>query len=514
MKKTICARSVVAALAATILVAAAPPTAAAEAHRQPAASRVGLIGAGAGYGEAHGSQRVGALQRQLARVGEHPGPIDGRFGPLTEAAVRDFQLREGLAVDGIVGPITKAALERQLAVLAPGAGYGEPHGSARVRALQRQLARVGEHPGQIDGRFGPLTEAAVREFQLREDLAVDGIVGEETSGTLTRLTAVRTESAGNGPRSEQTKLQGEPPRTTSPKSNPARVDRARQSVPLDRARHTAPAERARPTAPAERARPTASVDRAGPRGPRSSSGSEPALWLVALAVGAMLVVLGVLALAFRRHAAASRRPDMPGPEPPLFQIRIIGRKGQGVMTTAELLSLAALVEDRHAQAFPVFAEDRSGVVMSLCRIGEREIRPREPIALPDALIVQDPSILPPISLLEWLGPEGYLVVNSSRSFEELGLDEVAASLRKERRLTIPATDLAPPHLGRAVPNTVLLGAFAGLCGVVSFDSLAVAIRERFPGPIGDANVSAAEAGFGYAENGARTLAPKERTGRL
>jgi pyruvate ferredoxin oxidoreductase gamma subunit len=504
MQRTTYVAALAAALVVAIAPAAAPPAAAAEAHPQLATSRVGLTGAGAGYAQPHGSQQVRALQRRLVRVGEHPGPIDGRFGPLTEAAVRSFQLREGLAVDGIVGPRTEVALRRETGLIALGAGYGKPHGSQQVRALQRRLVRVGEHPGPIDGRFGPLTEAAVRDLQRHEGLAVDGIVGKETSRRL-RHQLVRSErSGGAGPRSEQAKLQEEPPTKKAPNSNPTPIDRAQPSASAGHAQDIGPADRAQ--------RPTP-VDRTNPNHQGGGSESEPAVWVIALVAGAMLMVLGALAVAFRRHAARSRYAEMPAPDVPLFQIRIIGRKGQGVLTTAELLSLAALVEDRHAQDLPVFAEDSSGVVMSLCRIGDREIRPREPIGLPDALIVQDPSILPPISLLEWLGPEGYLVVNSSRSFEELGLDEVAASLRRERRLTVPATDLAPPHLDRALPNTVLLGAFVGLCGVVSFDSLAVAIRERFPGPIGEANVAAAEAGFEHAQNGARRLARKERTGR-
>src|ERR671935_378965 len=498
MQRNTYVTGVLAALAATIMLSAAPAGAAAQGHPQPAISRVGLIGPGAGYGEAHGSAHVQALQRQLVRVGEHPGPIDGRFGPLTASAVRAFQQRQGLAVDGIVGPITEAALRRQPTTLAPGTGYGEPHGSGRVRELQRQLVRVGEHPGPIDGRFGPLTASAVRAFQQRQGLAVDGIVGKQTEAGLKRLLAARNERSGGaghravrgerasaaGPRGEQAKFQKKPTRTEAPKATSTPVDHGQRSAP---------------------------VNRGGPNRHRGGPESGPALWLVALAVIATLLALGALAVILRQRAARSRQADMPGPDAPLFQIRIIGREGQGVVTTAELLSVAAMVEDRHAQAFPVFADDRGGVVMSLCRIGDREIRPREPIALPDALIVQDPGILPPISLLEWLEPEGYLVVNSRRGFEELGLDEGAASLRKERRVKVPTTGLAPRHPGRAVPNTVLLGAFAGLCGVVSFDSLAVAIRERFPGPIGDANVAAAEAGFEYAQNGGRALAPKERT---
>jgi hypothetical protein len=71
-------------------------------------------------------------------------------------------------------------------VTGPGAGYGSSHGSGRVRAVQHLLRRAGEHPGPVDGRFGPLTEAAVERFQAREGLAVDGTVGEATKGKLAR----------------------------------------------------------------------------------------------------------------------------------------------------------------------------------------------------------------------------------------------------------------------------------------------------------------------------------------
>jgi Pyruvate ferredoxin/flavodoxin oxidoreductase len=64
----------------------------------------------------------------------------------------------------------------------------------------------------------------------------------------------------------------------------------------------------------------------------------------------------------------------------MFQIRVHGRGGQGVVTAAELLSIAAFREDKHAQAFPSFGSERTGApVMSFCRIDDKEIRLREPI---------------------------------------------------------------------------------------------------------------------------------------
>jgi peptidoglycan hydrolase-like protein with peptidoglycan-binding domain len=135
---------------------------------------------------------VRALQLRLRAADESSGPIDGHFGPLTEAAVRHFQAREGLVVDGLVGPRTRTALGRP-AMLRLGTGYGDRHGSNRVRTLQRRLRSVGERPGPIDGRFGPLTLHAVRHFQTRAGLAVDGIAGHGTNAALVRqLTAVQS----------------------------------------------------------------------------------------------------------------------------------------------------------------------------------------------------------------------------------------------------------------------------------------------------------------------------------
>src|SRR3954452_6256500 len=109
----------------------------------------------------------------------------------------------------------------------------------------------------------------------------------------------------------------------------------------------------------------------------------------------------------------------------MFAVRIHGRGGQGVVTAAELLSLAAFFEGRHAQAFPSFGSERTGApVVSFCRIDDKEIRVREPIAEPDALIVQDPTLLHQVALFEGLTGDGYVLINSTRSLADLGLEEL------------------------------------------------------------------------------------------
>ena len=83
-----------------------------------------------------------------------------------------------------------------------------------------------------------------------------------------------------------------------------------------------------------------------------------------------------------------------------------------------------------------------------------------------------------------MSEDGYILINSSRSFDDLGLGEFASGFRHERLLTVPATELAREHLGRPLPNAVLLGGFAALSGLVTLDSVAAAIRKKFPGKMG------------------------------
>jgi pyruvate ferredoxin oxidoreductase gamma subunit len=130
-------------------------------------------------------------------------------------------------------------------------------------------------------------------------------------------------------------------------------------------------------------------------------------------------------------------------------------------------------------------------VVAFCRLDDRPIRLREPIMAPDALIIQDPTLLHQADLFGGLVPDGYVLINTTRSFEELGLSEFLARFRRERLCTVPATELALKHVGRAVPNAALLAGFAAVSGRISLASVNAAIRERFPARIADANVAAA-----------------------
>jgi pyruvate ferredoxin oxidoreductase gamma subunit len=185
-------------------------------------------------------------------------------------------------------------------------------------------------------------------------------------------------------------------------------------------------------------------------------------------------------------------------ESAMFQVRVHGRGGQGVVTAAEMLSIAAFREGRHAQAFPSFGSERTGApVVAFCRIDEREIRLREPVLEPDALIIQDPTLLHQVDVFGGVAREGYILINTSRSFEQLGMGEFVRGFRAERLCTVPATELALKHVGRPLPNAALLGGFAAVTGRISLESVQAAIRETFSGKVAEGNAAAAAEAYEY-----------------
>jgi len=180
----------------------------------------------------------------------------------------------------------------------------------------------------------------------------------------------------------------------------------------------------------------------------------------------------------------------------MLQIRIHGRGGQGVVTAAELLSIAAFAQGRHAQAFPSFGSERTGApVVAFCRIADREIRLREPILAPDVLIVQDPTLLHQVDVFQGLQPEGYVLINSQRDFHALGLADIAQ--RNAHWCSVPATEIAIRHLGRPLPNAVMLGGFAALSSLITLAAVAHAIRHKFSAKVAEANVAAATEAFEF-----------------
>jgi peptidoglycan hydrolase-like protein with peptidoglycan-binding domain len=219
-------------ISAALLLAifACPSTASADAHHSERSS-MSVVRFGSGYARPGGSPRVRWIQRRLRRLGYAAGPVDGRYGPLTEHAVTRFQAVHRLASDGQVGPHTYTRLLHTWPVVRVGTGYAHPGGSRRVRSIQRRLHALGYTTGPVDGRFGPLTQRAVLRFQGDHRLQADGIVGPRTLARLRRhalpqpTTGHRPEApaAGRRPKGSGPKA-GRPPVTQRP-AQPAGLPR-------------------------------------------------------------------------------------------------------------------------------------------------------------------------------------------------------------------------------------------------------------------------------------------------
>jgi pyruvate ferredoxin oxidoreductase gamma subunit len=120
--------------------------------------------------------------------------------------------------------------------------------------------------------------------------------------------------------------------------------------------------------------------------------------------------------------------------------------------------------------------------------------------------VQDPTLIHHVRLLDGVGPDTFVLINTSRTLDELGLGDLTLDRSSNQARCIPATDLAREILGRPLPNTALLGGFAAQTGLVSIEAIASAIRATFASAVAERNVKVAEAAFRFVREAEGRLA--------
>ncbi|MCQ6253511.1 pyruvate ferredoxin oxidoreductase subunit gamma [Methanocaldococcus sp.] len=170
----------------------------------------------------------------------------------------------------------------------------------------------------------------------------------------------------------------------------------------------------------------------------------------------------------------------------MIEIRFHGRGGQGAVTAAQILAIAAFYDGKYSQAFPFFGVERRGApVMAFTRIDNKKIRLRCQIYNPDYVIVQDSSLIETINVVEGLKKNGAVVVNTVKDDLNLGV----------KTYTIDATGIALEILGVPIVNTAMVGAFAGVTKLVSIESVKKAIMEKFKGELGEKNAKVAEIAY-------------------
>lgn len=141
-------------------------------------------------------------QKDLNIVGCWAGPVDGKLGAETEHAIKQFQTAEKLTADGKLGPQTEAALTKAAEEGKEVCGkHHSEFSPAELEKWQRDLNIVGCWAGPVDGKLGPATEHAIKQFQTAEKLTVDGMLGPQTEASLTKAAADKRKvcSGGNTP---------------------------------------------------------------------------------------------------------------------------------------------------------------------------------------------------------------------------------------------------------------------------------------------------------------------------
>jgi pyruvate ferredoxin oxidoreductase gamma subunit len=159
----------------------------------------------------------------------------------------------------------------------------------------------------------------------------------------------------------------------------------------------------------------------------------------------------------------------------MYQIRIHGRGGQGAVTAAELIAIAAFEDRKYSQAFPSFGVERTGApVESFARIDNKPIRTREQIYNPDVLVVLDATLLEVIDIAGDCDENTRIIVNTGKEKDELNIP-----IKGENIYTVDATRIALDVIGRNVANTTTLGAFAKATDLISIKGLEKAIKQKF-----------------------------------
>ncbi len=173
-------------------------------------------------------------------------------------------------------------------------------------------------------------------------------------------------------------------------------------------------------------------------------------------------------------------------------IRLHGRGGQGTVSAAALMALAAFEDGFEAQAFPKFGSERRGApVEAYVRISRLPIRTHNQVYTPDAVVIQDAGLLRSEPLLRGLKKGGLIVLNGARPthYEEDGF----------RWICLPASEIGQRHLGRPLPNTVLLGALAAATQWVNLTALETAVANHLSKKgeeVVKANIGALSEGYG------------------
>ncbi len=175
----------------------------------------------------------------------------------------------------------------------------------------------------------------------------------------------------------------------------------------------------------------------------------------------------------------------------MIEVRFHGRGGQGAVTSAELIALAAIDEGQYAQAFPSFGPERRGApVVAFLRVSQEPIRIRSKVYHPDIVVVLDPTLLDIVDVSAGLKPKGILVINTAKTLEQVKKDYGF----KGRLAIVDAGKIAMEEMKVPITNTTMLGALIRAAGITRLESMTDPLTARF-GKIAERNKKAMQRAF-------------------
>jgi pyruvate ferredoxin oxidoreductase gamma subunit len=188
----------------------------------------------------------------------------------------------------------------------------------------------------------------------------------------------------------------------------------------------------------------------------------------------------------------------------MMEIRWHGRGGQGTVTAAKVLADACLSGGRHVQAFPEYGPERAGAPLrAYNRVSAKELRMHCPVLKPKVVSVVDATLLDGINVTEGATADAMFVVNTSKDPKEIRAKLNAGPGQKV--FTVDASKIAMECIGKALPNSSMLGAICKVTGLVSLDHLLDDVRssfgKKFSQKIIDGNLEATRRGYEEVKEG-------------
>lgn len=188
----------------------------------------------------------------------------------------------------------------------------------------------------------------------------------------------------------------------------------------------------------------------------------------------------------------------------LVEIRWHGRGGQGTVTAAKVLADACISGGRHVQAFPEYGPERAGAPLrAYNRISDKELRLHCPVVHPQVISIVDATLLDAIDVSEGATEDAVFVVNTT--MEPSAVRKKLKAKKSQKVYTVDATKIAIDEIGRALPNSPILGTVAKVTGLISLDALLDDVKKsfgkKFSQKIIDGNLRAVTRGYGEVKEG-------------